>query len=262
MDIQEEQFHAVFPRILTGRAETFYIQVVERDDSFASAYMAIKNHFDHDVHHQHYYTDWTTTTFARTRAENPEKGLHEVLQILLDKLQLCQRALGQNFEGEDALRTTVINACRGVPELEMALFKPATICEGLFSDLRSAVETHLARQHTAQMVTDQYYLDRRYNSNGRTRGGFRGGGGFRKGQGGDRGNERFDSKSASTPRWKKKCFVCQKEGCWSTNHTGEERKAARAQFFSTLYFAGAQPPKDFSVHLAEYKGIEHISQYN
>ncbi|KAF1942217.1 hypothetical protein EJ02DRAFT_345997, partial [Clathrospora elynae] len=113
VDIKEEEFHAVFPRILTGRAEMFYIQVVERDDSFASAYTAIKNHFDHDVHHQHYYTDWTTTTFARTRAENPDKGLHEVLQILLDKLQLCQRALGKNFEGEDALRTTVINACRG-----------------------------------------------------------------------------------------------------------------------------------------------------
>ncbi|KAI1669680.1 hypothetical protein L13192_07139 [Pyrenophora tritici-repentis] len=142
--------------------------------------MAIKNHFNHDVHHQHYYTDWTTTTFARTRVENPDQGLHEVLQILLDKLQLCQRALGKNFKGEDALRTTVINACRGVLELEMAVFKPATICEGLFSDLRSAVETHLARQHTAQMVTeDQYYLDRRYNGNGRTRGGFRGGGGSR-----------------------------------------------------------------------------------
>jgi hypothetical protein len=154
VDIQEEQFHAVFPRILTGRAETFYIQVVERDDSFAKAYTAIKNHFDHDVHHQHYYTDWTTTSFSRTRAENPEKGLHEVLQILLDKLQLCQRALGKNFEGEDALRTTVINACRGVLELEMALFKPANICEGLFSDLRSAVETHLVRQHSTQLVTD------------------------------------------------------------------------------------------------------------
>ena len=80
--------------------------------------------------------------------ENPDKGLHEVLQILLDKLQLCQRALGKNFEGEDALHTTVINACRGVPELEMALFKPAVLCEGLFSDLRSTVKTYLARQHT------------------------------------------------------------------------------------------------------------------
>ncbi|KAK1916808.1 hypothetical protein P3342_004363 [Pyrenophora teres f. teres] len=230
VDIKEEEFHAVFPRILTGRAEI-----------------------------------------------EPEKGLQEVLQILLDKLQLCQRALGKNFEGEDALRTTVINACRGVPELEMALFKPALICEGLFSDLRSAIETHLAR-HTTQMLMgskiateDQYYLDRRYNSNGRDRGGFRGGsrggfsGGFRGGQAGNRGSQRFnsyDSGRGFKPRWKKKCFVCQKEGCWSTNHTDEERKAARAQFVSACRFADAQPPADFSVYLAEYEGIEHVTQYN
>ncbi|KAI1670724.1 hypothetical protein L13192_06240 [Pyrenophora tritici-repentis] len=42
----------------------------------------------------------------------------------------------------------------------------------------------------------------------------------------------------------------------------KERKDARAQFFSTLYFTGAQPPKDFSVHLTEYEGIEHTNQYN
>jgi hypothetical protein len=145
VDIQEEQFHAVFPRILTGRAETFYIQVIERDDSFTKAYTVIKNYFDYDVYYQHYYTDWTTTSFARTRAENPEKGLYEVLQMLLDKLQLCQRALRKNFEGEDVLRTTVINACRRVLELEIALFKLANIYKGLFSDLRSIVKTHLIR---------------------------------------------------------------------------------------------------------------------
>jgi len=154
------------------------------------------------------------------------------------------------------LRTTVINACRGVPELEMALFKPATICEGLFSDLRSAVETHLARQHTTQMAMDQYYVDRRYNSNGRTRGRGRTRGAY---QGGE---QRTDNGRGFKPRWRKKCFVCQKEGCWSTNHTDEERKAARAQFFSACHFTGGQLPVDFSVHLAEYEGSEHTSQYN
>ncbi|EFQ86243.1 hypothetical protein PTT_18572, partial [Pyrenophora teres f. teres 0-1] len=53
-----------------------------------------------------------------------------------------------------------------------------------------------------------------------------------------------------------------KEGCWSTNHTDEERKAARTQFFSVCHFTGGQPPIDFSVHLAEYEGSEHTSQYN
>ncbi|KAF1970758.1 hypothetical protein BU23DRAFT_581893 [Bimuria novae-zelandiae CBS 107.79] len=195
VDIKEEEFYAVFPRILTGRAEMFYIQVVERDDSFASAYMAIKNHFDHDVHHQHYYTDWTTTSFARTRMENPEKGLYE----------LCQRALGKNFKGEDALRTTVINACRGVPELEMALFKPALICEGLFLDLRSAIETHLARGFRGS------------RGGSRGRGGFSGG--FRGGQAGTRGSQRFNSYDSRQ--------------CWLTNYTDEERKAALTIDMST-----------------------------
>ncbi|KAF1828588.1 hypothetical protein BDW02DRAFT_593166 [Decorospora gaudefroyi] len=95
----------------------FYIQVVERDDSFASAYIAIKNYFNYN----------TTTSFAYTRIENPKKGLHK------------------NFKGEDALRTTIINACYRVSKLKIALFKLATIYKELFLDLQSVVKTHLAQ---------------------------------------------------------------------------------------------------------------------
>jgi hypothetical protein len=108
------------------------------------------------------------------------------------------------------------------------------------------------------MVTDQYYLDRRYNRRGR--GGFRSG--FQRDQRSDRGEQHLDNGRGVTPRWKKKCFVCQKEGCWSTNHTDEKRKAARAQFLSAYQFTGRQPPVDFSVYLAEYEGSEHTNQYS
>ncbi|KAM4066538.1 polyprotein [Hirsutella rhossiliensis] len=33
------------------------------DDTFAIAYHKVKTHFDTDVNHHHYYTDWTTATF-------------------------------------------------------------------------------------------------------------------------------------------------------------------------------------------------------
>ncbi|KAF1968874.1 hypothetical protein BU23DRAFT_582982 [Bimuria novae-zelandiae CBS 107.79] len=131
--------------INTGTAASDYISrnhavstTTYRGDSFSNAYTVIKNHFNHD----------TTTTFARTRMENPNKSLHK------------------------------------------------------------------------------YYLDYRYNNrNGRTRRGFRG------------------------------------KGRFSTNHTNEERKAARTQFFSACHFTGTLLPADFSVHLAEYKGtfIYYIS---
>jgi hypothetical protein len=66
--------------------------------------------------------------------------------LLLNKLQLCQRALGKEFMGEDALRTNVIRACRDIPELKQALFKSARGCEKLFSDLRSSIQIELSEQ--------------------------------------------------------------------------------------------------------------------
>ncbi|KAF2025793.1 hypothetical protein EK21DRAFT_103653 [Setomelanomma holmii] len=108
-------------KIFFSISEMFYIQVVERGDSFADTYIAIKNYFNHNI---------------------------------------------KNFKGEDALRTTVTNACYRILELKTALFKLATICEGLFSDLQSAVKTHLARQQTRQMLIEnetavekQYYFN-------------------------------------------------------------------------------------------------------
>ncbi|KAI1513091.1 hypothetical protein KJE20_03224 [Pyrenophora tritici-repentis] len=175
-DIQPDQFHAVFPRILEGRAQDYYLHFVDqRTDTFLTVYTKLKNHFDTDVNHSHYYADWTTTSFAKVHKENPDKTLHEVLDIMLDKLQLCQRALGQQYMGEYALRTTVITACRGVKEFAMALYRPSLECEVLFGDLRSSIENSLAMTTSVNFTEvdqdNQYYLDRRYNSNRRTRGG-------------------------------------------------------------------------------------------
>ena len=144
-DIRPDQFHAVFPRILEGRAQDYYLHFVDqRMDTFLTVYTKLKNHFDTDVNHSHYYADWTTISFVKVRRENPDKTLQEVLDIMLDKLQLCQRALGQQYMGEYALRTTVITACRGVKEFAMALYRPSLECEVLFRDLRSLIENSLA----------------------------------------------------------------------------------------------------------------------
>lgn len=251
-DIQPSQFHAVFPRILTGRAENYYLHFINRDDTFAMAYMKIKRHFDTEVNHSYYYTDWTTTTFNRTRVENPDKKLHEVLQMMLDKLQLCQRALGTDFSGETTLRTAVINACRGAPELEMALFKPATECEALFSDLRSSVETHVNRATSQKFLTQNdedelFYTDRRYRFNGR--GQPRSNFSYRN----NVRNSRNAVRGGNRTQWKKKCFVCNREGCWSTKHTDEERRQARSQYITRCEFAGSDPGS-FAAYLADYEG--------
>jgi hypothetical protein len=106
------------------------------------------------------------------KQKNPGLMLQKALEKLLNKLQLCQRALGANYTGEDALRTSVIRACRSFPEFEIALFKPARMCEELFADLRSAIEVVLNRSTVPQLsalenTAGSYYVDRIYNKSKR-----------------------------------------------------------------------------------------------
>ncbi|KAF1937538.1 hypothetical protein EJ02DRAFT_426545 [Clathrospora elynae] len=183
---------------------------------------------------------------------------------MLDKLQLCQRALGQQYIREYALRTTVITACRGVKELEMALYKPPLECEALFGDLRSSIENSLAMTVSVNFIEadpdDQYYVDRRYNntSSGRMQGSrdSRGGGsGFIRKRGG------FQQRSKGTPqttRSDKKCYICGKTGCWSTNHTLEERRSSKAQYIAHCEITGEQ--MEYAVFLVAYEG-EEVDQF-
>ncbi|KJZ68969.1 hypothetical protein HIM_11642 [Hirsutella minnesotensis 3608] len=272
IQVKPSQFHALFPRILAGRAQTFYIDEIKWTTTFRKAYDSIKQHFDTDVNHVHYYTDWTTTTFNKIRTEHATKSLHQVLQLLIDKLRLCQRALGKDYAGNVPLRTTLINACRGVPELEHALFRPAEKIETLYADLRSSVETHLARRTNLQFFqspdgsfdhmdpNNQYYLDRRYNNN-RTRGRY-GYSGQRRGygQGYNRGSYRPPGSGNYTPshtnrNWTKKCFVCRQEGCWSTKHSAEERQKARDQHVTQCHFTDEELT-EFGIYILDYEGHE------
>ena len=79
----------------------------------------------------------------------------EVLQALRDKLQLCQRALRLVYMGENQLIAATQRACRGVSELEFALFTFGITFEELSSKLRSSTMTHDNRN----AANIQYFTD-------------------------------------------------------------------------------------------------------
>lgn len=109
-----------------------------------------------------------------------------------------------------------------------------------FSDLCSSVETYINRKSSHNFLTsadhehDQLYTDRRCLANNigspRDRGSH---GQFRHGHGLSRNNNRRQCK--------KKCFVCNREGCWSTKYTQEERRKAKSQFLTNCEFTGEDP---------------------
>jgi hypothetical protein len=104
------------------------------------------------------------------KQKNPDQTLHQALDHLLDKLQLCQRALGPAYAGKNILRTTVIRACRNSPELKIALYKPARVCKKLFANLRFAIEIMLNRSfepkfYALKNAARMNYINRIYTSN-------------------------------------------------------------------------------------------------
>jgi hypothetical protein len=115
--IKPSQFHAVFPMILTKRAKEWSIYNVSAKETFTEKYLKIKRHFDVETNHHQYHTDWTSMTFGTMMNDTSMQGKSktEVLTALLDKLQLCQRALGPAFAGDMPLRINTERAVTGVP---------------------------------------------------------------------------------------------------------------------------------------------------
>jgi hypothetical protein len=90
-----------------------------------------KAHFETEEARQKYLSEWREATLLRTIAENPAKSRLECLQLTIDKLQKVQRGLGPEYQYDSSIRDQIINACRGVEECSLALYKPAPTFEGV-----------------------------------------------------------------------------------------------------------------------------------
>lgn len=104
----------------------------------------MKTKFDTDVNKAKYHTDWRLITYFTWKKEkiSIEKTNLKVMQVLLNRLQLCPRALELGYIGENKLIPTIQSVCSGVPERKFALFTSPTIFEELFSKLQSSIMTH------------------------------------------------------------------------------------------------------------------------
>ncbi|EED11959.1 hypothetical protein TSTA_000370 [Talaromyces stipitatus ATCC 10500] len=134
-EIQLSQCWAVFPEMLSGRAETYYMHHVNPDASFAQMYWAIKSYFDTESNHTLYYQDWTSITLVDVRCENTGKTLPEAVEILVEKLHLCQHALRPHYMSPKHLISAIIRACQGSLEISEVLSEPTTKFETLVSRL-------------------------------------------------------------------------------------------------------------------------------
>ncbi len=248
--------------MLKGRASSYYYNhIAGHGYDFDTMKFMVAKHFETEENRLLYMSMWRETTFERVIEKNPTKNKLKCLQLLFDKLQKIQRGLGVEYQSDTTLRDQTINACRGVPECNFALYKPAINFESVCAELRSAVGTTMRSQGTQQFETsttpqttndedDQFWTDRTYGGRGGNRG--RGGGqrgGFR---GGNRDAQRNDKQL--------KCYVCKKTGCWFTNHSLEKRRKAWNGFKDHARDRNGREPTTayYQGFLAQYEGVEGL----
>lgn len=259
----EENYIDAFSIILKGRASEYYFtQLVGKGYTFLRIKERLQIHFETAEKRQLYLSEWRETTLHQVIEKNRTKTKLECLEIMLDKLQLLQRALPEIYPSEDNLREAVVNACRGIDECKLALHKPADTYEGLCADLRGAIGAATASSQTQYTYDDdednetandnnQYWTDRKFNGRGR---GYRGGYRSR----GNSGRSNYPARENNENTFKqKKCYICGKTGCWSTKHSDEERRKAYSKYREhAQYHQQLTSVDSFTVFLADYEGSE------
>jgi hypothetical protein len=266
LGIRLSQLHGIFPCILTGAAKRYYINHIPRKTTFAGIYRMLERRFDNGINKDRYYADFTTLTYETLRSdpENQGKLPGEVLQLLFDRLQLCQRGLGTTGTPRDdeQLRMTVTRAVGNMPELQKALLREADTFEQMTSDLRRSFATAILGQSKQFLVDEppeqeQYFADSEFDPAQPLRRQHPSPGhGPSQGYDSNRGN---CSGGNTTTRWQPRCYICDKIGCFSARHTKEEKKVAQRRYQRMQHFA-IQSGKEYRNLIAQKEDVQGIDR--
>jgi hypothetical protein len=127
------------------------------------------------------------------------------------------------------------------------------VCEELFADLRSVIEVMLNRSTVPQSsalknTAGSHYIDRVYNKSKRPQ---------QQTRFGRSSRQSYQNRPTSIST-EKKCFVCQKEGCWLTKHPPKERKRSQKQYILQCQMRG-KDPGNYAAFLADCESSKHLS---
>ena len=151
---------------------------------------------------------WNSTTLKSVlgKSENAGKLTTDCLQLLIKELQHLQHGLDPDLRTDKFLYNKIINACQELPVCQYACFKPSDSLASLINDLQSLITT-FEKSNIENTNTQAFFTNCRYYKQ----------------------HSRLPSKYQQ-PLTKKRCFVCNKEDCWLSKHTREERKESKQRF--------------------------------
>ena len=150
-----------------------------------------------------------------SKQKNEDKSMIDCLNILVNELRHLQHGLNFELQNETFMQNHLIIECEKMSACQLTCYKHSLTLADQITDLRTIINVY---EKSHQSKTKNFFTDRRYHrdSNNDRK--------FQSRQSSSRVFIPYQSRSGpSTNRRKKKCFVCDKENCWSTNHTDKKK---------------------------------------
>ena len=201
--VTEDSKVRVFSAMLTGYAlEYYFSQVKGVVTDLDSMVGKVKKRFLTEERTICMTQEWDSISFSKYIADNPNCSKKDVLDKMVARLQKLQISLPKEYKSEVLLKNKLLSACADVEECRLARQKVSPTVEGVIADLHTSIATSKSFDKPSKFGDASALLTALITE-----------------------RKRFNRyKVKNKPG--KNCYVCGKSGCWSTNHTTEERLSA------------------------------------
>ncbi|TQS38944.1 hypothetical protein Golomagni_00540 [Golovinomyces magnicellulatus] len=88
------QFAGLVPHILDGRVKDFFRSEIGTIATFAQLYLALKDRFETITQRDNYRNEWNLIKFEDIKRDNPDKTTEEAIDVILNMIRKCRKALG------------------------------------------------------------------------------------------------------------------------------------------------------------------------
>jgi hypothetical protein len=204
----------------------------------------MRNYFEDAEYRRDILSKWNNLTLKSImiKSENENKFIEKCLQLLIKNLRHLQHDLNSKLRSEKFIHNKLINACQNVIVCQYACFKFSDSLIDLINDLRSSIVIY-QKANLIIETFEAFFIDRRYHKNFSSR---------------INQNHRFQNRRFQN-RSKRKCFVCQKEECWFTKHSKNEREIVKQKFKNRFF---NQMNKRIDQYIFEYEETNFSSFYS
>jgi hypothetical protein len=177
---------------------------------------------------------WLSNQWWRQMRVNQSKN---VFNYWSNSFVICSTIWIRSFDSRNSLTISLLMLVRTSSFVNRFVLKLSDSLVDLINDLRSSIVIY--QKANSIETFEIFFIDRRYHKNFSSR------------------IINFQARSNQNRRYltKKKCFVCQKEECWSTKHSKDERETTKQKFKNRFFIR-------IDHYISEYERTNLSSSYS